>query len=208
MADPAMLGVSIGVPVLAALGSALATIFIRREFSPLVIPRVRETWVSAHEEGVILELEVENPSSVRVKKDTAVLRVREHDPRTGLDGCDAVCLGTEWVHLRSPSLHSPDEIGAHCSTGPCEVFTSTVFLNPKERIHVERLYQAGQTGMLHAALQFRILLPWWVRALGRLTVLFRLASEPARQWTTTRYVCRRPESPPPPPSDPLHTTPR
>jgi hypothetical protein len=195
MTEAALAATSVAL-VAGALLALLASVFIRRELTPVVAPRVSARWVPWDEKLVVLTIEVENLSRVRVQKGAIVLRVREHDPTTGLDGHDAVCLGTEWVTLGSPWVERREETGAHCSLGSCEIFESTVFLNPTETIRVQRLYEVGESGVIHVGLQVRNRFPWWVEQLDGLTRLWNFQlpvnqrSGLSRQQTSTWYICR------------------
>jgi hypothetical protein len=185
----------IALPILTGLGGAVVVVYIRRGLSAIVTMRVATRRVSGHANLVVLAFEIQNLSTIRVVKERIALRVREFDPETGLDGQDAVCRGDEWVTLRSPWVPERREVGAHCSVGPCEVFESTVFLNPGEILHTERVYEIGESGFLHVGLQLRNRYAWWVEQLDRITRWWNwrspvnLQSGLSRQQTTTWYIC-------------------
>ena len=197
MVEIAFSSASLGLALLAGISATLLAVFVRRQLSPIIAPRVSAQWLTDERPLVVLTLELENVSPVRVLKDKVVLRVREFDPETGLDGYDAVCRGEEWLTLGSPWVERrEEEHGVHCSLGPCEVFESTVFLNPKECVRVPRVYEAGQSAILHVGLQFRVRFPWWIEGLDRITRLWNfrlplnLRSGLSRQTTSTWYICR------------------
>ena len=192
----ALAATSVALALVGALSALVISVFIRRELSPVVVPRVSGLWVSRHPEVVVITFEIENLSRVRVLKKAIVMRVQEHDLATGLDGRDAICRGIEWVTFGSPWVPRREETGAHSSLGPAEIFTTTVFLNPGETIRVQRLYEVGESGVLHVGLQVRKRFPWWIEALDRLTRLWNwrkpvnLQSGLSRQQTSTWYICR------------------
>jgi hypothetical protein len=182
------------VPIGLAIAAAVVFIFVRRGLTPSVRLGLETRFVS---DGIVaLTIDVENVSQTRVLKDAIILRVQEHNLESGLDGYDAVCLGHEWVSLRSPWLVDTREVGAHCALGPVEIMETTVFLNPRETISVERLYVLGRSGCLHVGLQIRKRFPWYVELVDRLNRWLNRQlprnrqTGLSRQQTATFYVVR------------------
>lgn len=95
-----------------------------------------------------LIIEIENLGFLRVEVKRILLSVIEHQLPI-LNKCGQ-CIGTEWVEFNEAD----------------QILTSTTWINPKEVLHVERLYQLGQTGILHVGLQIHLSYPWFIDRLG------------------------------------------
>ncbi len=171
--------------------AAVTAVFVFRRTSAILQLRLEARWPSSNPEVVILAFEVENVADVRVDKEAVRIRVLQFDPLTGQEGPDAECVGTEWVDLQTDwrALGVRDPTVPERMLGTTEILTSTLFLNPRELIHVERAYRIGPSGMLHVALQFRKRLPLLGRILDALPRRIRW-SRGSKQQTATWYVWR------------------
>lgn len=189
-AQAALIGAA--VVAVSSIGAAWAAVFIFRRTSAVLQLRLQPRWPTGNSDLVILGFDIENVSDIRIDKEVARIRVAEYDPSSGLDGPDAQCLGSEWVDLKTDwkSLGVPDPPIPDARTmGTTEILTSTLFLNPRELLHVERVYRLGPSGMLHVALQVRKRLPLSARMIDILPRKLRW-SRGSKQRTATWYVAR------------------
>ena len=159
--------------IVAMLLGAWLAVFVYVQFAPKLQLRILPRWVDETKGLLILKLEVENNSRIRVPKQKIQLQILEHEvPAHG-------CL-SEWVPFDEEAVllqEKPKEWH-----DPIEIFQSTEYLNPGETVSVERLCHCPQDSILHVGLQAKAKLG----ALGRLAAWFRSWND---QWTSTIWEC-------------------
>lgn len=160
-------------PVAAALLSALIAlfvgVFVRFDWTPKVKPTLSVQWVDPKRRRYVLRLELENTSNVSVIKRACHLQVLEHSRE------------------KQPNMSELVQFDEKAQ----DVFTSTDFLYPGEKISVERLGQIDDPDIyLHVGLQFEGHLPLNTRIAFKLQKkALRFASKlPNERWTTTAFV--------------------
>ncbi len=158
--------------IVAMLLSAGLALFVFVQFAPKLQLRIIPRWADETKGFLILKLEVENNSGIRVRKQKIQLQILEHEvPAHG-------CL-SEWVPFDKKAI-LPQEQPKEWQDS-IEIFRSTGYLNPGEMLSVERLCHCPQDSILHVGLQAKATLG----ALGRLPAWFRFWNE---QWTSTIIV--------------------
>ena len=126
-------------------GSWLA-VFVFLQFAPVLSLRIISTWPDEESRWVIIRLEVENKSRVRVRKDEIHLQVLEHEIKEGGSL-------SEWVPFKKDdALDTEQPIDWR---DPLEVFKSTKEL--ADRTYHETVTQAakGRQDELEKAWQIR-----------------------------------------------------
>lgn len=160
--------------MIAALIGAWGFIFIFLQISPKVELRILPRWVDPELGRFVLRLEIENTSRVRVKKEVVRLQMLPYSETRQL-------RLSEWVPFSKESIRKGEEPEKYYD--PVEVFGSTLYLYPGEKISVERLECSPDSDkFLHIGLQFRarVLLRW---------LIIRVFSK-GEQWTTTAIIFR------------------
>lgn len=162
------------VSVVAVLLSGWLGIFVFRQFAPVLTLRVVPTWLGDDSSCVLLRLEVENKSRVRVHKRIIRLQVLEHEVREGGSL-------SEWVPFeekRVRPLEKPDQW-----KDPVEVFETTSGIDPGEILVADRLHDCPAARFLHVGLQ----------AEAKLGVFGKIAARVRgnnQSWTTTCIIAR------------------
>jgi hypothetical protein len=148
--------------LLTAVWAGWTAIFLHGRLNSMVDLRVVPTWSSNASQVVKLAVEVENIGEIRAGIQGILLSVTPHEIEADQEA--GSCIGSEWVDF---------EKGEY-------ILTSTLWILPKETLHVERLYAAGNQGVLHVGLQIHLEYPWYVELLGS---RFRI-----RRQTRTFYI--------------------
>ena len=160
--------------ILALLVGSGFAIFVFFHFAPTLQPRILPSWPNKESQGVILRLEVENKSRIRVFKDTIYLQVLEHKIEEG-------GFLSEGVPFEEHAI-IPSEKPIQWRE-PVEIFQTTKGLDPGDILVVERLYYCPPNTILHVGLQVRTTLSFFGRIAARI-------GGREQRWTTTRIVMR------------------
>ena len=160
--------------ILALLLGAYVGIFHFLRFYPVVVVRILPSWPVVGSRWVVLRLEIENRSRVRVRKEKVLLQVLEHRVHEGEHL-------SEWVPFEEGAV-IPSEKPVRWNE-PVEVFESTTGLGPGEVVAIERLYYCPPGSVLHVGLQFRAQLGVLAKIGGRMRGW-------RNQWTATKIVMR------------------
>jgi hypothetical protein len=130
--------------VIGLLGSWAIIVFVRCKFSPALQLRLQAKWIDA--ERIVLHIEVENKSQVRVTRKSVKLQIIEYP-----SGKKSL---TEWVPFASDSVHA----GEDCEfwRDPIELFQSNRCLYPGEVLTIERIeHLSSKDRLFHVGLQFK-----------------------------------------------------
>jgi hypothetical protein len=143
--------------VVAALTGACIAIIVFFRIAPVVRIRLIATWLDANCTQCCIRVEVENVSSVPVKKKKALLQVFEHS-------VDEQPRMNEFVPLTLESFNDPEtteiRFKPRCWKDPCEILKADLLLYPREVVCIEHLEQVESPGnYLHIAVQFKCHLP-------------------------------------------------
>ena len=160
--------ITISFAIATTLAALWSAIFIQGRYNPNMDLRVIPVWSSAPKNILKLILEVENLGFMRVGIEKVLLVVSEYQiaPKSQ----SGECLGKEWITF--------DEAEP--------ILASTTHITPKETLHVERLYDAGEHGVFHVGIQAYFKYPWYTRFLGGKTR--------TQRQTRTFYISRYLES--------------
>lgn len=145
----------------AALWSA---IFIQGRFSSNMDLRVKSLWAPPPKKFLKLIIEVENLGFMKVGIEKILLEVEEYKYNQLAKPGD--CIGKEWIDFKNAE----------------HILATTLDINPKETLHVERLYIAGKGRTLHVGIQAHFKYPWYMRLLGKRATTLRQ--------TRTFYISR------------------
>lgn len=149
-------------------------LFLYRTLSPAIRLQVEPRWAGAG--VVILRLQVENVSRVVITDIEFLLQAIPYE-------VDKWRQMSEWVPLEEKKVREDEPVTPWRE--PAKVFTTTVALNPGERVVGERMMECPNGCFLHIAFQVRK--PGEPRRRGDW-----LASWP-RRWTTTLIVEQPPD---------------
>jgi hypothetical protein len=134
--------------IVVALATLWSAIFLSGRLSANIDLRIQPIWSVSRRSILKLVIEIENTGSVRVGVDRVLLSIKQHDlPSPNKPGN---CIGSEWVDF----------------SDAVQIFTSTLFINPAETLHIERLYDAENCQIFHVGLQIYLRYPWYVNRLG------------------------------------------
>ena len=158
--------------IIAILIGALLAVFIFVQFAPKLKLRILPHWVDKSKGLLLLRLEVENHSRIRVKKDKILLQILEHE-------FSAQGYLSEWVPFTNEAIKTEEQPKEWHE--PIEIFQSTIYINPEEILSVERLHHCPQNTILHIGIQAKVKMGF----LGALAAWLRSWDE---QWTTTIIV--------------------
>lgn len=170
--------------LLGALATLLISVFIRFDWTPKIKPTLGIEWVDRTQRRYVLRLELENTSNVPVIKKACRLQVLEHSKSKQPCMSEFVPFTEEFAKGR------PEGEQPIVWKEPQEVFSSTLYLYPGEKITVERLGQIEDPdSYLHMALQFEGHLPVTTRIAFWIQKALRFAAKaPNERWTTTALV--------------------
>ena len=153
--------------VVVAFVAAWVSVHFFKALTPILRLEVGARRIQDRKDLVIVGLELENISKVRIPKKKVLLSVQELVSADTDSASTGDCVAREWVEFGDAE----------------EVFTSTVTVDPGEKIHVERAYKLRPGQALQVGLQFQAAQPF----------ISHLVPWP-KQWTTTRIVGFAPES--------------
>jgi hypothetical protein len=162
-------------PAVGLLVAGWLAIFVFRQFAPVLTLRIVPTWTSDDSRWVVLRLEVENKSRIRVRKRSIYLQVLEPEVREGGSL-------SEWVPFEEKHV-DPDEWPAPWQE-PFEVFKTTSGIDPGEILVAERLHYCPPNGVLHVGLQVKAQLG----VFGKIATWVRGNNQ---SWTTTCIIMKR-----------------
>lgn len=157
------------VTIFALIVGAFVAIFVFLHFAPRMTQRISSSWTSEHSRWVILRLEVENQSNVRIRSPKVFLQVLEYEYPTNK-------VLSEFVPFSEKAVEEDQQ--PVIWNEPIHVFTSTVMINPGEVIAVERLCYCPKDRLLKVGLQTKL-------EVGRLGRLLGFVSR-VRGWRTQR----------------------
>jgi hypothetical protein len=156
-------------PVLGFIGGVIGgiiTLFVNSKFSPGLHLRILGNWIDA--ERIILRIEVENKSQVRVVQKNIKLQILEYPAGTK--------SLSEWVPFESDKVRVGEEPLSW--RDPIEIFQTNRCLNPGEITAIERIERlSSKDRLFHVGLQFKS-----KSGVPFLPLLFLGHKE---QWTTT-----------------------
>jgi hypothetical protein len=153
------------------VGAGLA-MFVFLQFAPLVNLRIIHRWAGDDSRWVILRLEVENVSRVRIRKQHIRLQILEYELLNDKSLSEWVPFEEEKVCASEPPIEWKD---------PKEVFKTTVSIDPNEVLSVERLHYCPQNRVTKVGLQLRI----DPSVFGSFVARVRRWDQ---QWTTTAII--------------------
>jgi hypothetical protein len=160
--------------ILAVLVGGWFAVFVFLQFAPILALRILPTWTSDDPRWVILRIEVENKSRIRVYKQAIYLQILEQNVHVG-------SILSEWVPFEKKAVLTTEQpISWH---EPIEIFKSTIGLDPGELLIAERLHYCQPNNVLHVGLQVKAKLGFW----GRIAAQVRGWKQ---RWTTTRIVMK------------------
>jgi hypothetical protein len=167
------------------------TVFIYLSFSAKMALRILPTWINSSQ--VIIRLEIENTSKVRVKKKLARLQVLPYliEEQKEL---------SEWIPFSKEKIKVNEQ--PYIWWEPIEIYECTAYLYPGEIIGIERLFKAPTERIFfHVALQFQtsiysrlFLAPKEIfdkdnfRLLKRLKIIKLIRNIKSESWTATSIL--------------------
>ncbi|MEN9865780.1 MAG: hypothetical protein RL748_1370 [Pseudomonadota bacterium] len=170
------------IAVLSAFAAVLApflAIFVFQQFSPVAQIRILTRWIDQENGKLVLRIEIENKSKVRIRQKVAMLQVLRYSltDRRHL---------SEWVPFSQERVIEGEEPLEW--NEPKKIFASTVHLYPGEVVVIERLEQIENPDhFLHVGIQYKSHFKF------RWLVTFALAWE--ESWTTTAIIARPEKKP-------------
>jgi hypothetical protein len=160
--------------IFAVLVGGWFAVFVFLQFAPILSLRILPTWSSDNTNRVILRIEVENKSRIRVHKQSIYLQILEHNVSVGN-------TLSEWVPFEEKAaIPTEPPISWH---EPIEIFKSTKGIDPGEILVAERLHYCQPNNVLHVGLQVKAKLNFW----GRIATQVRGWNQ---RWTITRIVMK------------------
>jgi hypothetical protein len=160
--------------ILAVLAGGWFAVFVFLQFAPILVLRILPTWIGEGSKWVILRIEVENKSRIRVHKQTIYLQILEHNLSDG-------GMLSEWVPFHESAIIPTERpVGWH---EPIEIFKSSKGIDPGETLVAERLYYCPSNNVLHVGLQVKAKLGLF----GKIATQVRGWNQ---SWTTTRIVMK------------------
>lgn len=160
--------------IIAILVGGWFAVFVFLQFAPILSLRILPTWSSDDTNRVILRIEIENKSKIRVYKQSIYLQILEHNVPIGN-------ILSEWIPFEEKAIILTEQpISWH---EPIEIFKSTKGIDPGEILVAERLHYCQPNNVLHVGLQVKANLSFW----GRIATRVRGRNQ---RWTTTRIVMK------------------
>jgi hypothetical protein len=160
--------------ILAVLAGGWLALFIFLQFAPVLALRILPTWPSDDTGWVILRIEVENKSRIRVHKQAIYLQILEHNVSVS-------SILSEWVPFEEKAVIPTEQpINWH---EPVEIFKSTKGIDPGETLVAERLHYCQPNNVLHVGLKVKAKLGFF----GRIATQVRSWNH---GWTTTRIIMK------------------
>ena len=159
------------VTILAMIIAGYIAVFVYFSFAPVVRLSIESEWIKKDYLKIVLE--VENMSKIRMRKDFILFQILEHDIKE-------TKFLSEWVPFEKDSIK---ESIKHWKE-PENIFETTRYFYPNDRIKAERLYHFPENSIIHVGLQVK----------AKLNIFGRIASKIGNQplrWTTTRIVVKK-----------------
>jgi hypothetical protein len=137
----------VAVTAITAVATAWSAAFLTGWLSPNIELRITTNWID--ESILALILEVENCGNIRCGIEKVLLATRMIEIEGDIAGQFAL-VSNEWISFEDSE----------------RIMASSYYINPKEVIHVERLYRFPGDDILHAGLQIYLRYPNYIRLLG------------------------------------------
>lgn len=147
--------ITISFAIATSLAALWSAIFIQGRFSSNMDLRVKSVWNSSRKKVLKLNIEVENLGFMKVGIEKILLKVEGFRVDSTVD--EGACVGKEWIDFKEAD----------------HILATTTDINPRETLHVERLYQMGKQKILHVGIQAHFKYPWYIRLLGRRATIYR-----------------------------------
>jgi len=147
------------------------------QLAPLLELRILPSWCGDQRQFLMLRLEVENKSRIRVEKRQILLQLLEYEIREG----SPLAL-SDWVPFDERAIIPTEQPLAW--RDPVEVFPTCRTIDPGELMAAERLYYFPRDTVIHIGFQVKAKLGY----LGRIAA--RRVRSSHQQWTTTCIVVR------------------
>ncbi len=160
--------------IIAVLAGGWFAVFVFLQFAPILSLRIFPTWANDDTNRVILRIEIENKSRIRVHKQSIYFQVLEHSVPAGN-------VLSEWVPFEEKAVISSEQPTSWHE--PIEIFKSTKGIDPGEILVTERLHSCHPNNVLHVGLQVKAKLNFW----GRIATRVRGWNQ---RWTTTRIIMK------------------
>lgn len=138
--------IPVGLAALAALTAAWSAAFLTGRLSPNIELSIKPSWTKKR--WLRLELEIENAGYIRAKIKKVLFSIREVPRAPGAD--ELSMIGGEFLSFEDAE----------------QIFKSSYYINPKEKIHVERLYHHNSSSFIQAGMQIYLDYPWYIKVLG------------------------------------------
>ena len=172
--------------IIALIIGATFGVFVSVQYAPFVKLRIIPKWMGEGNDSdrVILRLEIENVSRVRINNQHIYLQVLEYK----LPDNPSVVI-SEWVpfvegRYQKPGLKEPPEVPVEWKE-PVPILTTTETIYPGETLVIERSYGFSKNSFLKVGLQLKA-------APANLKFVQRIIEKLnwANQWTTTAIIFR------------------
>ncbi len=171
--------------ITALLTGTVLAIIVSVQYAPFVKLRILPKWLDDDSGRVILRLEIENISKVKINNQYIALQVLEYP----LPKNSSIVI-SEWVPFvegkyQKLGSEEPPEEPKQKWQKPVPIFTSTKTIYPSEILSVERSYGCPKDSFLKVGLQLKAtssnskFVQWVTRKLNW-----------ADQWTTTAIIFR------------------
>lgn len=146
---------------ISSLFGIFLSITIYLKFAPIVIFRITPHWPDLMTDAVILKIEIENKSKVKLTKEDIKFKIIRHEKSTILE------LLKEWVPIENAE--------SICQT--------TKILYPGEILKIDRLYKVKDDEILQGLIQFKAKYSWFEQILANI-------KGGLEQWATTFIVTK------------------
>lgn len=141
------------LPIIIALLTAVVTLwsaaFLTGKLSPNIELTLNPVWSSSDNARLKLMIEVENKGLIRVGVEKVLLVVYQHEYEN-IKTDKVSLIGGEWIDFENAE----------------KIMTTSYYINPKEKIHVARLYNIESGSVIHAGIQIYLMYPWYIQKLG------------------------------------------
>ena len=122
------------------------SIKIYLQFAPDIIFRITPTWSIITDDIVVLKIEIENKSKVKLTKSTILFKIITHNKSTFTEL-------TEWVNIEENAE---------------EICKSTNIFYPGSILRIDRLYRCKHDEVLQGIIQFNAKFSWFERQLANM----------------------------------------
>lgn len=142
------------LPIILGFITALATLwsaaYLTGRFSPNIDLMIKPVWSSDQDKRMKLIIEIENKGFIRVGIEKVLLAIDFLDNTNNKKDEVFLLSGKEWISFDNAE----------------HIMTSSYYINPKEVIHIERLYTIGAHAVIHSGIQVYLKFPWYIQRLG------------------------------------------